>query len=224
MKTVIVGDIHGRVDVVKRVLELGYPTVFVGDILDSYDRSVDEQIECLDLLLDAPDSVDVLYGNHELSYLDPVMRCSGYKERTHDAVLLRKGLIKDKFKEHVWLNDDVLVTHAGVSKSVCNELKDVKNYLKSPYRKVIGYYRGGLSPCGGMFWCDYNVEFIPIAGLRQVFGHTEHAHLGENHGIRKRKGNYNVDCLSRKKKVLVYDSVEDTFSSKSLNSEWEKYE
>jgi len=36
MKTLIVGDIHGKVEIVEAALAQEHPVIFVGDILDSY--------------------------------------------------------------------------------------------------------------------------------------------------------------------------------------------
>ena len=73
-KTIVVGDIHGHVDSVEKALAFDGNVVFVGDYLDSFSQSVDNQILCLKMVLDAieeePDRVVGLIGNHEMSYLD----------------------------------------------------------------------------------------------------------------------------------------------------------
>ena len=36
----------------------------------------------------------------------------------------------------------------------------------------IGWHRGGDRPVGGLFWCDFDREFVPLPGLHQICGHT----------------------------------------------------
>jgi hypothetical protein len=35
-----------------------------------------------------------------------------------------------------------------------------------------GYNRGGDRPLGGLLWCDFDREFVPLPGLHQLCGHT----------------------------------------------------
>jgi hypothetical protein len=61
---------------------------------------------------------------------------------------------------------------------------------------AIGHCRGGIHSCGGILWCDFNKEFEPVDGLRQVFGHT----AGKN--IRQKGENMCVDCNEFSDEVL----------------------
>lgn len=119
-KTVVVGDIHGDVEKVEKILSINLPIVFVGDLLDSFNRSIDDQITCAKLIYDAAqvkDSrVQVLYGNHDFQYLHPEhCKCSGYKALTQMRVdvELRSQLMTVP-KSHVWVGK-WLVTHAGLT-------------------------------------------------------------------------------------------------------------
>jgi hypothetical protein len=37
-----------------------------------------------------------------------------------------------------------------------------------------GRARGGWAKVGGVNWLDYDREFKPVPGLKQIFGHTPH--------------------------------------------------
>jgi len=125
MKYTFVGDIHGRWEAVKEALQRDGEVIFVGDFVDSFDRSVDDQEKCLQLVIEA---------------------------------------------------------------------------IKRNKAKAIG----------GIFWCDFNQEFVPIKGINQIFGHTGYDNRNKEYlkgsKIRLLKGidseNYCIDCLDRKQDFL----------------------
>jgi len=86
MKTLVVGDLHGRWEVVEKVLKTDYNVVFVGDYLNSFDKTSLECLETLKLVTgaarDNPDKYTALMGNHELSYTGSEYTCSGYSRKT----------------------------------------------------------------------------------------------------------------------------------------------
>ena len=43
---IVIGDLHGRVEVVRRALEQDADLIFVGDYLDSRSRGIYDQLEC----------------------------------------------------------------------------------------------------------------------------------------------------------------------------------
>lgn len=204
MKTLIVGDIHGKVEVVQEVLQQEHPVIFVGDILDSYEYSVKDSIQCLDLIFEAIDSgkAQCLYGNHELSYMYLSMRCSGYKPATqiHMDGGYRKEMEK-RFKHFLYYPGEkpVLITHAGLTNQLWDDyflnfntleerLTEWCTYTHSP-AYAIGHVRGGHDPVGGIFWCDWNSEFVPVPGLTQIVGHTR------GKGLRKIENSFCIDFL-----------------------------
>jgi len=94
---VIIPDLHGKVEVIKLALnQTKYFPVFLGDYLDSFTRTPEEQVEGLQLVLDAITTGRAigLLGNHELSYLEFSMRASGYELQTNE--LLESYALKDK--------------------------------------------------------------------------------------------------------------------------------
>jgi len=204
--TIVVGDLHGKLDLAKDVLFNFQDDriVFVGDYLDSFEYPDNHHIDLLELLLDANDdsSLDVvtLMGNHELSYLIPSMRCSGYRQTIQDYIDAKPWMVREmvtKLKTYTYENG-WLITHAGVSADwlpvnpkLLPTCLDVPPCSHELYQ--IGRGRGGPFAVGGPFWCDYRKEFKPIPGVKQIFGHTRAA---GKYGITTvDQENYCVDCL-----------------------------
>lgn len=185
MRTIIAGDIHGKVEVVEMILAQPEPSIFVGDIADSFDRPTAAHILCFDLIFKAIDEgkSQCLYGNHELSYLMARMRCSGWNASM--AAHVNGGLrheMGNRFTSFLLYEPNILITHAGLDKTIWDEfhlsLDNLAQTLaewtvdeSSPaYR--IGRSRGGSDRVGGIFWCDFHREHTPIPELIQVVGHT----------------------------------------------------
>jgi hypothetical protein len=176
-----VGDIHGQVDKLKEALNYPGKVVFVGDFVDSFRTTVAEQVECIELVLQAIEHgmAQAVFGNHEMSYFGG--QCSGWNpamQAHFDGGLGEK--IRKAFKPYIW-EDDILVTHAGVTKqlwdqhnmskeTMCQTLSEWYNTWDSPYYQV-GQYRGGRHPYGGPLWCDWS-EFVDVPGLTQIVGHS----------------------------------------------------
>lgn len=214
MKTLVVGDIHGHKDSVKAALAFDGNVVFVGDFMDSFSQSVESQFGCLADVLDAIQEqngrVTGLLGNHELSYLDPEMRCSGWNEKAHGYMIHIASRVKELLLPYAWING-VLVSHAGVSQGLLDELgQTLQEYLEKREFYQIGYKRGGKDANGGLFWNDFNTEMIPVPGLTQVVGHSNWRLKGKDvEGVRLLEENggkvYNVDNLNRKREGVVID-------------------
>ena len=143
----------------------------------------------------------MLMGNHEGGYRYPyrTFQCSGYSQWKYfliNDIVDRKTW--DKVKWYHFLDNRWLITHAGlhrnnvpgsILKLSTNRnifIKEISEYLdheisqgfqdgangKSSWIFNAGRARGGNQPVGGITWCDFNTEFIPIKGISQIFGHT----------------------------------------------------
>jgi len=216
MKYLFVGDIHGKVEDVQLALKKGEDegrlVIFMGDFIDSFTRSALDHAECFDLVINAikTGKARSILGNHELSYLmgNP-HRCSGYEYQRQKIMNLYKDDILKHFDPYILLAPDFLVTHAGLTKQIWDEFKmheaDLDTTLHNWYwdktspAHWIGRYRGGTAPVGGIFWCDWNAEFVEVPGLTQVFGHTA------GKGIRQQGNSYCIDCLDRTTEFLSLD-------------------
>ncbi len=187
MRTVIVPDCHEAIGQLKRLLAQAGPcdrTVFLGDWFDSFHRTRQTTADTIDWLKDNHQRTDCefLFGNHDLSYAFPGIRellCSGYSLETA-ALLSRHSEIWRPFKllAHV---DGWLITHAGVHpEAICVDdidgcLQRVLIGLENGTAGVAvraGRARGGFQRKGGVTWLDWEREFEPIPGIKQIVGHT----------------------------------------------------
>ena len=208
MKYVFVGDIHGKVECVEAALAKEGKKIFVGDFIDSFTRSVKDHKKCYDLVFDAIDrgEAESILGNHELSYIFSRHRCSGWNSKRDYLMKMYQKIILDKFKPFLLLNESFLVTHAGLTRQLWDRkklvFKDLENVLINWWENLdspahwIGRYRGGPDDFGGIFWCDFNMEFTPIPGLKQVFGHTPVK------SIRQIDQSFCIDCLDKEHNFL----------------------
>lgn len=196
-----VGDIHGQYDVMQKALDCDADRIiFCGDLVDSYTRSIEDQIKCVELALETAGNgvVDVVWANHEWSYFHPKMRCSGYKERMSEYIDTTQEEMLSKFKPFIF-EQDTLVTHAGLTLQMWDTFNLTKDTFQQTLTKwsgdmgspffFIGRSRGGPAQWGGPLWCDFNSEFIPIPELNQVFGHTR------GKGLRKKENAWCIDTL-----------------------------
>jgi UDP-2,3-diacylglucosamine pyrophosphatase LpxH len=128
MKTVIIGDIHGR-DAWKQIINQEQDAdrfIFVGDYFDSFD--VPGLIQCqnfqdiIEFKTTTDKEVILLIGNHDYHYFPEIGEngCSGYQVRMAPTI----QHIVDINRNHLQLAyqfDDFLVTHAGVSSEWLND-------------------------------------------------------------------------------------------------------
>lgn len=212
---IVIPDTHGKIDVVNWALAQleEYDLVFLGDYLDSFTSTRNQQISTLGLVLTAaemyPDRVTALMGNHELSYLDPAMRASGYKKNMDYKVQPYKERMLKLLKPYTWRHG-YLLSHAGVTRHILDIFEiTLQDYLNSGQFNDIGKSRGGWSPYGGLYWCDWHDDFVPIDNVQQIVGHTAYRYVKNKKGKKDKiiskadkYGNlsYNVDCLDQKGK------------------------
>jgi len=205
--TLVIGDLHGRWQVVEKALESGYDCIFMGDYLDSFTASVEDQARTLRMVLEAiksdPDKYVGLLGNHELSYLDDTMRASGYKRAMSYHVIheFQRDMHKHLKTHH--FHNKWLLSHAGVSQAILDEDSiSLEEYLELKSFTAIGHRRGGMSPIGGLYWCDWYAEFEPTTQA-QIVGHTGYREKGDSEGIVTKGNAFNVDCLDRVDEFLL---------------------
>lgn len=205
MATVVVGDLHGNHEFAQQVLDLDMPVVFIGDYLDSYVRTNKDQFRTLELVLNAAEDtggqVTALLGNHEMSYLDPAMRCSGHSSKKQYKVnTVYSGRMRRLLKPYT-ITEGFLISHAGVSQYLLDSLeKTLAEYLEEEDFNQIGFSRGGHAPIGGLYWCDWRDEFAPVEGVKQIVGHTR------GRTIRTKGDNLCIDVLeSGTQEVVVIE-------------------
>jgi hypothetical protein len=121
MKTIVLGDTHGR-SFWKLIVEMEKPdqVIFIGDYFDSYDLTAVEQMHNFKEIINYKETTDahviMLIGNHDYHYYPEIgnVGTSGYQ---HTASPATSQLIGEN-RNHLQMAysiDDYLFTHAGVS-------------------------------------------------------------------------------------------------------------
>ena len=206
--------------------------VCLGDWWDSHfydnEKDVYETCQILKKWIDK-DNFYTLAGNHDISYLynNSFARCSGYTVWKDKLITKSLGsflpYIRDKFLHYIFV-DDFLLTHAGLHsdhismainpankeyliKWLNNEATLTKLHLESggsywTYRA--GYARGGRQNLGGWCWLDWDDEFTPIDGLKQIAGHT----FRQDYKIEEKQGNYGIDTNLSQYMIISNGKVE----------------
>lgn len=194
MKTISIGDIHGR-DQWKSVDPDKYDKIiFNGDYVDSYYLSgeiiLGNLLDIIQFKKDYADKVVLLLGNHDIQYLwHPDFRCSGFKAEMLGSygILFRENRdlfqVAYQIKNYLW-------THAGVSnawynhykdklvlvdeETLADRLNDISNSSLNWILHEVGPLRGGMRyDNGGITWADKSETCSNyLVGYHQIVGHT----------------------------------------------------
>ena len=189
MRYRFVGDIHGQLEILDAFLDCDADKIiFVGEFMDSWRRSPEDQIQCVRRVLKEIEDgrAEAVFGNHEMSYISPEYRCTGHTAEAQTLFDHIKYEVLEKFKPFVSLaNGKILVTHAGLTRQLWEAHNlTTENYQQaltewfheghtSPFFQV-GQRRGGVHPFGGPLWCDF-MEFQSVPEIYQIFGHSRGA-------------------------------------------------
>jgi len=186
MKLAIISDIHQSTHwkkIIPRANEFD-KIIFLGDYFDCFKNKWPHQMNnFLDIIKfkkNNIEKVDLLWGNHETSYLLDE-RCSGYQ---HDHCfdieeILKKN--KDQF-EIVSIYDNWIFAHGGISEiwMKCAGIKDI-NEINQLFKEKPNYFRHvgpdayGDNPNEGPLWIrPFSLLINAIPEYNQCVGHTEH--------------------------------------------------
>ncbi len=170
-------------------------TIFLGDYFDQFDDTPEDAARTAAWLKSslAQSNRVHLWGNHDLAYgFSEISEawCSGFtweKCNAINAVLSPDDWTRLRLTH--W-EGDFLFSHAGWSREFSGgpsraHVSELRTHLaseevgawrclkmgKAHWIFGVGCIRGGTERCGGLLWCDVR-EFMPIAGLNQIFGHT----------------------------------------------------
>lgn len=192
MKTLILGDIHGRTcwkDLVNK--ENPDMTVFLGDYVTTHENinsktQLNNCNEILEYKESNPDKVVLLRGNHDLQCLYGNRgNWACYPEPAFDLLhIFSEPQYRDrflKFTQWIYIQDEVIYSHAGISQTwlrdtgkTINEL----NYL-DPDESLFGFRPdsmfdlSGDSKTQGCIWIrPQSLVEDAINEYHQVVGHT----------------------------------------------------
>jgi len=225
--TYVVGDIHGKLDYVKEIINLAgeESILWIGDWMDSFDRSVNDQMSSLEIALERDQDIFIL-GNHDNHYITQIGIGSGYKDDTQYKVdrLLTNNLNRFRIAHYDGVH---LFSHGGITKTFINRFVEKHNNIEFSVKTLnesffdtstwnksnplfwISGHRGGLDPCSGPLWCDTRElqEDISTNGSYnnaiQIVGHSAHACSKTKSIIGSDKGYiYCVDVLDFAKQIL----------------------
>ena len=220
MRTLIISDLHNRIDWVEPALSsLQYDKViFLGDYLDDFDDSVEnikKVAKWLKQSLSMPDRIH-LCGTHEMWYRfpsNPFLRSSGNTEQKSNVI---NHILTEKDWNTLKLcyyEQGFLLTHAGVHSYHLGKnnlgTQEMLNRIKSETEKALhdirigkinpwldaGFARGGLQVVGGIIWLDWLDEFEPVPYLNQIVGHTQLRYPEEK--STENSKNYCIDTKNR---------------------------
>jgi hypothetical protein len=130
MKTVVIGDIHGR-SVWKLIVGIEKPdrVIFIGDYFDSFDiKGVDQLSNFQDIIAFKENNqceVIMLIGNHDYHYFPEIgdVGISGYQHLFAPSI----QFVVDDNRKHLQMAyqmGEFLFTHAGVSSDFMNNVFD----------------------------------------------------------------------------------------------------
>lgn len=217
IKTITIGDIHGK-NIWNTINPLLYDKIiFIGDYVDSF-HDKDNQIitnfkNIIQFKLDNFDKVVLLLGNHDLQYYFRYedlrkFSCSGLRiniwSTLHHIYAQNKHLfsVAFQYKKYLW-------THAGISKQLIqltdklpkDKLQWADN-LNKLFKQaddslfIVGKLRGGEYPVGSIFWADkQDTENSFISGLHQIVGHSKVKNIITNYNKSRTSSITYVDCL-----------------------------
>lgn len=187
MKTLMIGDIHGRNQWKYITANEEYDkVVFLGDYFDTHENvSHEEQLKNFEDILtfksDSPDKVILLYGNHDHSYYNNE-RCSGYNVAYADKISeILKEADQISYLQAVHVQDDIIMSHAGVSEYWLTNVAHLDNpaditmddlsIFNFNYLTGIDYYGDTISQ--SPIWIrPQSLISNLLPGYRQIIGHT----------------------------------------------------
>lgn len=132
MKTVVIGDIHGRREWRDIVNEQGMDDilyVFLGDYVDTHD-DIDVKTQCdnfreiVKFKRENPDKVVLLIGNHDMQYYEINWECSNFSMKTYAEIHdLMAEIVNNNEAVIAYVDYEhhIIMSHAGLSKIWLNE-------------------------------------------------------------------------------------------------------
>jgi predicted phosphodiesterase len=192
-KILVIPDIHGS-DVwkwsINKVFYYDF-IIFLGDYMDSFNlekslNAPNNLREIIEFKKNHEDKIVLLTGNHDYQYINPKVRCSGYKEEISASA---KAIFTDNidyFKVFYKIGN-LLFSHSGFTKDYFNNAEYVSDILTDmdtisvnrypDHIWTVGKSRGGSAKRGSCLWADWD-EFKndyminDVLNYHQIFGHT----------------------------------------------------
>jgi len=228
MKTIVLGDTHGR-NIWKEIVfqEKADRVIFIGDYFDSFDIGPAEQMfnfrEIIDFKEKGECEVILLIGNHDFHYYPGGETYSGYKAGAAPAI--RQMLQENNHHlQMCYQLDNVLFTHAGIghdwlvyqnkyeSGSIADFVNDIWKYQPNRFM-FYGIDQYGNTKTQTPIWIRPQAL---IAGNRDTFLKKEYIQVVGHTQVRKIdiKGKatggryYFIDTFDTSGQFLIYENEE----------------
>jgi predicted phosphodiesterase len=223
MKTIIIGDIHGRTDW-KEIVKQDYDRViFIGDYVDTHEditglEQVQNLREIIDFKLKSDKQIILLIGNHDYHYWPGIgyTGTSGYQPGMKASFEYEFETYRDLFQMAFVDENEIVFTHAGITETWLNDRGigqvnihsqiDVINdvFYHQPYK--FNFYSGDTSGCGdnihqSPIWVRPNSLYRDGIKQLQVVGHTTQPKINTNKS--ERQGYYLIDTLGTSGECLI---------------------
>jgi hypothetical protein len=232
VRTLILGDIHDKIDIAQAILdgETWDRACLLGDYFDDFNTGVKEARRTAQWLkgLLQDERIRALLGNHDMPYLWPyvvAVRGPGFDKLKSAAIseeLAPLGLTRKKLCLYDWV-DGWLLSHAGITRELAPPSyitgEEFKVWLQRESERCLsdvfmgtvrpllarGRDRGGVAGTGGLIWCDWN-NFHAIPHVNQLMGHTGADDIRVKKGVcdRSVSNNYCIDTF-----LKFYAIIED---------------
>lgn len=223
MKTIAIGDIHGRTDW-KEIVKQDYDRViFIGDYVDTHENITGlEQVqnlrEIIDFKLKSDKQIILLIGNHDFHYWPGIgyTGTSGYQPGMKASFEYEFETYRDLFQMAFVDENEIVFTHAGITESwlfqngigntsIYSTVDVINDFLK--YKpNVFNFYPGDRSHCGdhifqSPIWVRPNSLYRDGIKQLQVVGHTTQPRINLNKS--ERQGYYLIDTLGTSGECLI---------------------
>lgn len=236
MNWIAIGDIHGKNDwkeIVNVEINNVDKIIFIGDYFDSWNISgiveMENFMDILQLKKTYPDKVVLLTGNHDMHYLSSLEeKYSGYKPMfsfmiEHDCIL---PAINDRHLQMCCIIDNYLFSHAGITKTWCEnigidpnnnleeKINDLLYYTPFVFKFIYNNNSAYTDPHGndvfqGPTWVRPKSLFKDkLDNYIQIVGHTEHPKIEFKNNV------YLIDCLG---KGYYLKNNDNTIQIKNIN-------
>jgi len=226
MRILSIGDIHGNNIWKEYVKDIDNydKIIFIGDYVDSFNFSDERILKNLKDLIKFKrknkEKVILLFGNHDLQYIEPQFRCSGYRESMDDILSeffkKSKSLFRISYQyenyiwthggidTHWWINYADIIFKTRYKKESDLGVSDKINLLfkkKEWALKMVSAYRGGISKVSSPLWCDRR-EIKPLENYHQIVGHSPVRDITKLE-INKDTSVTFIDCLEFESKLKM---------------------
>ncbi len=147
MRTIVLGDTHGRTDWKTITAKNDFDkVVFIGDYFDTHESISSEQQKdnFKDLVAYKKANIDkviLLFGNHDYHYLKTTNETySGFQQwhKTDIQEMLQEAIDAD-LMQMCYVERNVLCVHAGVTKTWCDENLVQKGFLEQTINDLFKY-------------------------------------------------------------------------------------